>query len=1047
MSSCNYIGKFSTYRMLIAVVSSVMQGFFLLFVNVKRFAFYNTPKYFLVLLLFFVISETKLFAQDKMSNESTFYYTVNVIDEEEEEKERKKKNNAFVYDEIPVLLIIEGYGNYDLDVIYTNNDLLYVNVEDLFRILMIPCVVTQRGDSLAGFIEDEDNTYFIDYRNKQIKVGKKIFSCKNEMVKEMGMLYLESSLLAEAFGINLTFNFRSLFVVLKSNFELPLFKQQRLEKMRKNLSKIHGEIVADTILNRNYNLFKFGMLDWSMSSTQSSNDLTNSKFGIGFGAEILYGEANVSARYDNKYGFDDRNLHYLWRWVDNDKKIIKQAQIGKISNQSIAFYSSPLVGAVIRNSPTTVRKASGYYTINDYTEPNWTVELFINDVMVDYTKADASGMYFFEVPNVYGFTTIKLKFYGPMGEERMEERTINIPYTFMPEKEFEYGITFGIIQDSSLSRYGKVEANYGLSRILTIGGGLEYLSSIQNSPYIPFVKTSIQPLSKLTLIGEYAHGVRTKGMINYYFLKNVSIKIDYTKYVKDQQATQFKYLEERKIILSIPYRYKKVSGFSKFDFTQYVYETFKYNQTNILLSAYYKQFSINSTTQLNWTENNPAYILTTNSLSWRLKKGFVFRPSTRYDHKQNTFLSYKIELEKKSRKSNFTISYEKNMSFNDHVFSIGFRRDLSFTRTNVTAMLSKYTNAISESAQGSITFGSGNKRVLTSKNSSVGKGGISIYPFLDLNNNGIFDQGEKMVKLSSVKVYGANVIFSEKDSIIRMPNLNAFISYNIEFSDNDLDNIAWRFKNKIYSILVDPNQYKRVDVPIVSVGEVTGMVYKNNNNSLKGIGRITVEFYKKDSDELIAKTLSESDGYIYYLGFAPGEYVARIDSLQLSKLDFVLEPSQVNFTIKTLEEGDIVDGLDFVLSKKQNRIDTLKNSAFELKESHTLDEEQIDPQNEKIDRVVPTSNIEYRVQIRAVFDIKIEKIGLARKYNLKQIIKEDFHNRYYIYSVGSFATYDSAYSYREELIRVNKIYDAFVVKFKDGKRVDSDFTKIHDYTK
>ncbi|MFA9399460.1 MAG: hypothetical protein ACERKV_14510, partial [Clostridiaceae bacterium] len=136
--------------------------------------------------------------------------------------------------------------------------------------------------------------------------------------------------------------------------------------MRENLSKIQGDIVADTILNRNYSLFKSGMLDWSISSTQSSDASIKSKFGIGLGAELFYGEANVSVIYDNEYGFNDRNLYYRWRWVDNDKKIIKQAQIGKILNQPIAFYNSPLIGAVIRNSPTTVRKASGYYTINDY---------------------------------------------------------------------------------------------------------------------------------------------------------------------------------------------------------------------------------------------------------------------------------------------------------------------------------------------------------------------------------------------------------------------------------------------------------------------------------------------------------------------------------------------------------------------------------------------------------------------------------------------------------------------------------------------------------
>ena len=925
MSNCNNIGVFSTCHLLIAIVCVLTTSLYYLFVIVKRTFLSNKSKYLCLLLLFCVLSGTKLFAQNISDNEAYYYSADNLLsnkddgkddDDKGDKKKKKSKKPSLVYDEIPVLLTVVGYGNFDLDIIFTDNGLLYVNVEDLFRILMISCNMEPEDEKLFGYFLNEENTYSINYKTKEIQIGEKTFACEDELVKEMGILYLESSLLSEVFGIELIFNYRSLLLILKSHFELPLIKQQRLEKMRKNLSKIKGEFIVDTIIKRNYHLFKPGMLDWSISSTQSSNNSTISKFGLGLGSELLFGEATVSANYDSKLGFDDRYFHYLWRWVDNEKKIIKQAQIGKISNQSIAFYNSPIIGTVIRNTPTNIRKAKGYYTINDFTEPNWTVELYINDVMVDYTKADASGMYFFEVPNVYGFTTLKLKFYGPLGEERIEESTVNIPYTFMPEKEFEYSITSGIIQDSSLSRYGKGEINYGLNRIVTIGGGLEYLSSISNNPYIPFVKTSIQPFSKLTLIGEYAHNVRTVGLLNYNFHKNASLIIDYTNNVKGQKVTQFNYLEERKIILSIPYRYKKISGFSKIDFTQYIYETFKYNSTNYIFSAYYKQFSANSTTQINWIEKRQAFVIATNSFSWRLKGDVVLRPSFIYDYMKNTVMSYKFEAEKKKGRSCFTISYERNRSFNNHIVSVGFKCDLSFARTNITAIHSENVNIISGNAQGSITFGSGNNQIIANKNSSVGKGGISLYPFLDLNNNGIFDKGEKMVKLNSVKVHGGKVIFSKKDSIIRIPNLNAFISYNVEFNDNDLDNIAWRFNNKIYSILVDPYQYKRVDIPIISVGEVLGMAYMKNKNSIKGIGRITVEFYKKDSDELIAKTLSESDGYINYLGFAPGEYVARIDSLQLSKLDFVSEPSQINFTIKELEDGDIIESIEFVLSKK-----------------------------------------------------------------------------------------------------------------------------------
>ncbi|MDP3441418.1 MAG: hypothetical protein Q8T08_01025, partial [Ignavibacteria bacterium] len=820
---------------------------------------------------------------------------------------------AFSFDGFYVNVIVEEYRNFYVDAIYANDDLLYVNIEDLFKTLNIPCIVGQNGDLLGGFIENESRTYSIDYDTKQIKVGDKTVNAKNGLVQETGALYVESSLFAEAFGITLTFNFRALTIILKSNFELPIIKQQRIEKMRSNISKLKGEVIADTIVQRNYHFFKSGTLDWSVASSQTGNGSINNSFGLGIGTELLFGEADVSVNYSDQYKFDKRQLQYLWRWVDNDKTIIKQAQLGKISNQTISILNAPVIGAVVRNSPTTVRKATGYYTINELTEPNWSVELYINNVLVDYTKADASGLYVFKVPIVYGYTTMSLKFYGPLGEERTEERTMNIPYTVMPAKEFEYGLSAGIVQDSSLNRFGKGEFNYGVNRMLTVGGGLEYLSSIPNSPFIPYARVTIQPFSKMIINGEYAHGVKAGGVLNYYFRKDVLLEIDYTKYVEGQLATRFNAPEERKAKLSIPFRIKKLSGFAKLDYTQLVYKTSNNNQGNIMLSAYYKQISANSSTQVYWNDQKTANVLSDLALSYRLKKGYNIRSSAQYNASERELINYKATIEKSIPKGNFSISYGRNILNNDNLISLSFKYDLSFARTNISASHSNGNIYTLESAQGSLAFGGGNKYIHASNNSSVGKGGILLYPFLDLNNNGIFDKGEHLVKLTKVRVSGGKAIFSKKDSIVRIPDLNAFTSYNIEFGDNDLENIAWRFKKKVYQVLIDPNQFKRIDIPIVAVGEVSGMAYMNTDNSLKGIGRILVKFYNKNSTKVVAETLSESDGYIDYMGLEPGEYVARVDAEQLSNLDFKADPPQIDFTIKTLEEGDIVGGIDFVL--------------------------------------------------------------------------------------------------------------------------------------
>ena len=824
-----------------------------------------------------------------------------------------KQDSSFVFDEFPVLFLVEGYGSFYFDVLYSNKNALYVNVEELFKMVNIACVAGQKGDSLGGFIETESQTYVIDFHGKQIRVGSKTFKSENRLVKETGAIYMESSLFEEAFGIKLTFNFRALTIILKSNFELPVIKLMRIEKMRTNMSKYKGEIVPDTIVNRHYHLFKFGMVDWAFSSTQAWKTQNDYHFTIAVGSELLYGEADIAVDYYNHQTFDYRQLQYIWRWVDNDKQIVKQAQAGKLSLPTIAFINSPMIGASVRNSSTIVRKAKGYYPINAYTEPNWTVELYINNVLVDYTRADASGLYVFRVPIVYGNTTLKLKFYGPMGEERTEERTINVPYTVMPVNEFEYGLSGGVVQDFSLSRFGKGEVNYGVNRFLTIGGGAEYLSSIPKNSLIPYGKITIQPFNKLTLNGEYAHGVRTATLLEYYFWKDAVLEIDYANYVKGQLATRFNANEERKFKLSMPFRLKKLNGFAKIDYQQLVYNEFHYNQGTGTLSFYYKQVNVNSSTLFTWTDHRIPFITSDLSLSYRLKNGYNIRSMAQYDVSERKFITFKVELEKRVLHGYYSVSYERNILFNGDFITLNFKYDFPFARTNVSATGNKGNVNVSESAQGSLAFGNGNNGVRSSNNSSVTKGGMLLYPFLDLNNNGIFDKGEPMVKLTAVRVMGGNVIFSKKDSILRIPELNAFISYFVSFDDADLPTISWRFKNKLYQVLVDPNQFKRVDIPIIIVGEASGTAYLNKEGILNGIGRIIVKFYHKNSDKVVAQTLSERDGYIDYMGLPPGEYVARIDAGQLSNLNFTVDPPQREFTIKATEQGDIVEGIDFVL--------------------------------------------------------------------------------------------------------------------------------------
>ena len=934
-------------------------------------------------------------------------------------------------DEIPIEIYIKGYGKIEVDVLITDRNRIYLDVNDLFGKLGLMCVKSDAGDKLTGFIENETRPYLIDFKERLITVEKNSVHSPNGFVKEAGAIYVESTVLAEAFGFNMAFNYRSLSIVMDANFELPLVKKARLDKIRQNVSLLQSqnEVKSDTTIGRNYHLLNGLAVDWAVNLNQLPGQKSLNNYALGLGTELLYGDAKVGFAYFDQTKFDKRQLYYNWRWVDNDNKFVKQAQVGKIASPSIAFLGAPLVGASFNNSPNTIRKAKGTYIIRDYTEPNWTVELYLNDVLVNYTAADASGLYVFEVPIVYGYTTLKLKFYGLLGEERLEERTMNTPYTFMPANVMEYNVTGAVVEDEKGSRFGRGEFNYGVTRSLTVGGGLEYMSSLIGRPAIPFANVAFQPFSKMSLKMKYANGVYYSGLMNYYFGQSTFLEVDYIDYVKGQKATINITNDELKVQLTLPFKRNAISGTTQFSFIQYGYDTFNFNQVNAVFSGRYKNYSSNVALSSNWISNKDPFISSTVALSYRFHNGITVRPSLQYNVTDATMIRYRADIEKRLTKMSFSASFERNVQQASNNLFFNFKYDLPYARTNVSATHSNNMMSFTEGAQGSLTFGGDNGYVNKGNNSALSKGGVLMYPFLDLNQNGKRDKGEKIVLLSKVKVSGGKAVISEKDSIVRISDLNAFVNYNIGFSDADLENISWKFKHHTYQVLVDPNQYKKVEVPILVMGEVSGMVYLDTEDRLKGIGRITVQIYD-DKNVKVAETLSESDGYFNYLGLKPGVYTIRIDGEQLEQLNYQSLPLVHTTIIKISEEGTIIEGLNFKVKDKvtngitQNDAIVVPENVVQVNTQTVLD--SISPM--PLYKVADTKDLFYSIKVGVYKDHKLPK----KLKNLDKVFYEDLPDGRVQFYYGFFRTMERAVIAKNTLV-FRGILSTSIVTYQYGK--------------
>jgi hypothetical protein len=817
------------------------------------------------------------------------------------------------YDEVSVLMYIPQIGVVEGPA-YVKGESLYLSVSDLFTFLKIQNSLSPTYDSVTGYFINPESVFLISRTLNRIEYQNKTFQLKpGDLIRSENNLFLRSNYFGEVFGLECTFDFRSLSVTLKTKLELPIIREMKQELMRKNLRRLKGEMKADTTINRTYPLFHMGMADWSILSTQQLPGKTNLYMTLTLGSVIAGGEANITLNYNNNVPFNEDRQSYYWRFVNNDWKLVRQVTVGKISPQPISTLNGSLLGLQVTNTPTIYRRSFSNYRLSDYTEPGWIVELYVNNVLVDYVKADASGFFVFDVPLVYGNSTVKLRFYGPWGEERVREETFDIPFTFVPPKQLEYTLSSGIVEDRTSSRFSRANLNYGVGQRLTVGGGFEYLTSVSSGNLMPFLDFSVRMASNLILSGEYTYGVRGRAILNYRLPWGLSLEVNYVNYHPDQTAVFNPFLEDRRIALSMPVRSRKFNAFVRATVDQIILPRASYISSEFLISGSVLGVSTNLTTYGMFSNPGRPSITSTLSLGFRFRRGLVFTPQVQYDFSYNQLMSLKFGLEKNVFIHGVVnLSYEYNFWGSINNLQLGMRYDFPFAQASITSNYSNNVSSFAEAARGSIMLDRKTNYIGTSNRSNVGKGGIVVMPFLDLNGNGHRDADEPKIPGLNLHLTGGIIEQNTHDSTVRVYNLEPYTNYFIEIDYSSFVNVAWQIKNPMISVAIDPNQFKLIEVPVSVSGEVSGMVYLNDDGNLTGQNRIIVSFYNSDSIR-IAKTLSESDGFFTYFGFLPGNYTARIDAKQLQNLDMAASPGSIPFTVKRTIDGDQVDGLEFVL--------------------------------------------------------------------------------------------------------------------------------------
>ncbi|MFV8349584.1 hypothetical protein [Flavobacterium sp. GT2N3] len=938
-------------------------------------------------------------------------------------------------DEVLVSLQVKYIGSTELPTIICGEE-AYLSVPDVFDFLKIKNTTNATYSTIEGFFINQKNNFKINEIINQITYKEQVIRLKpGDLIRTPTNLFLKASYFMQIFGLENNFSFRSLSVEMVSKLELPAIREARLLAMRDNINKMKMEFKADTTIVLDKPILHFGTANWAVNTIQQSEGSHSERLLLNLGGIVAGGELTTSLNYTSDQPIVAKNQFYRWRYVNNENKYIKQFTLGKFSASSKATILFPIIGAQITNASTQIRKSFGTYILSDHTQANWTVELYINNVLIDYLQADANGFFSFNVPLMYGRTEVALRYYGPWGEEQFFSNQFLVPALFLPKKEVEYTISSGIIEDSKGSIFTSAKVNYGLSNHVTLGGGLEYISSLESNKSIPFLNSSFRLSSQLFLTASYYSKVLYDLNLNYTTPKNLRFDFDYSKYDKNQQAVRFNYSEMRKASISMPHHSSFFSGTSRFTIQQNLFSTTKFTTSEFLLSGNSFGFNFNFTTNAFFTKNQKPLVYSNISTSFQLPKRFVLVPQLRYGYDANAMTTLQTQLRKPIFKKGYIqASLDYNFKNQNSSVQISFTHNFNHINTGFSSIFYKNSASFSQSASASLIFEPQADFVRFNNRISVGRASVKFVPFLDINGNGKKEAKESLVKGVQIIVMGGDRQLVNPDGTTIITGLEPYIKNYVELNTDKVNSIAWRINNKTLNCTLNPNQLKIIEIPVVVVGEVSGMVYRKENNQLLGTGGLKVAIYDLHGT-LIASILSEPDGYFSYLGLKSGRYSAKIDSLQLQKLQMKAEPANVFFEINNGVDGAIVDNIEFMLDKVKTEKSDETISFNNPSETVVL----------AVSEIV-TDQIEYGKEVIYSVQLLSSKIQLPLNHpwfkNKNEMVEYE-HRGVYKYIWGSSTSRSEANKIKNKL-RSEGYLDAFVVPFYDHKRISRQEAKAID---
>jgi len=772
---------------------------------------------------------------------------------------------------------------------FRDRDVALIPLGAFFSLAEIEYSITT-GGVLTARLQPSGESVRVAADSDTVAVGdRRLPVGTGDLLFQDGELFMATDQLGAMLDVHFEVNWPDLAVTVLDPDSLPVARRIRRDELRALLAERYGAR-PDTILGPPRTKWDGLVLDYDVSLPLSDNLVGGSSYQFALGAQVAGGALEIGVRSLGVLDAGTAELAASWKGVWIDNKWVKQLTLGTGTLTGPRY--AGIRGVAVTNSPYIRPSYVGQLDYYGRLDPGWQLEAYSGSQLVAFDSIGASGDYSLSLPVGYGENPVDFVAYGPYGQVRRFNQTYRVVSEQLPYKQFEYGVALGECVSTLCNDALNADLHYGLSRRVTVRGGVEGYSrdSLSNLVHPYAVATGLVGNS-LTLEGEAVGNGWLRGAVRLEPSLDFRLAAGYTTFDTSVESPVIAPVGRRGQWLFDAF-VRPVSRISTFYFqgVAEIDQGVEVDVTRARLQGSVQASAVRLYPYVRFERFSPALGAATSNSFAGLSAYATGRPSWgsvlgalwfRGDLETGGGQGMNLAAATVARSFGPALRVEAGAGWHrgspGTTFTFSLVSYLPTLQATTTAVApTEGPGGVVQTVQGALIYDAAQGRVTANPNPGIQRAGVSGTVFQDDNANGRHDPGEPGA--GGVRVLVGS--FSTRtDSLGRYHvwDVPAFEPVQVQIDTTSLDNPLYVPAFTSASLQPPPNAYRELDLPLVTGTVLDGRVVCDGT-ALRGV---TLVLTNRSTGRQTAVT-TFSDGSFYVLGIKPGHYTLEVDPRDLA---------------------------------------------------------------------------------------------------------------------------------------------------------------------